>query len=133
VALTAYSAACRTAAFARPFFAPFAPAPSPARTIGRLAKTSRRKRPCVARLARRDVLRRALGHDAAAAVAAFGAHVDDPIGRLDDLEVVLDDDDRVAGRDQLLQQFEQLGDVVEVEAGGRLVQNVEGAAGGALG
>ena len=34
--------------------------------------------------------------------------------------------------DQLVQHFEQLGDVVEMQAGGRLVENVERAAGGAL-
>ena len=36
---------------------------------------------------------RALGHDRAAAVAALGAEVDDPVGAGDDVEVVLDDDD----------------------------------------
>src|SRR4051812_36982057 len=32
----------------------------------------------------------------AAARAAFGAEIDDPVGALDDVEVVLDHDDRVA-------------------------------------
>ena len=41
-------------------------------------------------------LRGAGHHQSAAAGAAFGAHVDDPVGRLDDIEVVLDDDDGVA-------------------------------------
>src|SRR4051812_22361101 len=44
----------------------------------------------------RDLLGRAGGDDLTAVLAAFGAHVDDPVGRLDDVEVVLDDDDRVA-------------------------------------
>ena len=44
----------------------------------------------------RDVLRRSLRDDPAAAVAALGPEVDDPVGRPDDVEVVLDDDDRVA-------------------------------------
>jgi hypothetical protein len=44
---------------------------------------------------------------------------------------VLDDDHRVALVDQFVQHFQQLGDVVEVQAGGRLVENVERAAGGA--
>jgi hypothetical protein len=35
--------------------------------------------------------------------------------------------------DQLVQHFQQLGDVVEVQAGGRFVEDVERAAGGALG
>jgi hypothetical protein len=42
-----------------------------------------------------DVGRRAHRDDAAAGGAAFGAEVDDPVGFLDDVEVVLDGDDRV--------------------------------------
>ena len=68
----------------------------------------------------------------AAAGAALGAHVDDPVGGLDDVEVVLDDDDGVALVDQALEHVEQLADVLEVQAGGRLVEHVDGAAGGAL-
>src|SRR5690606_22573350 len=48
------------------------------------------------------VLRRALRHDLAAGVAAFGPEVDDPIGGLDDLEIVFDHDDRIACFDQFL-------------------------------
>src|SRR5690606_26818417 len=44
-----------------------------------------------------------------------------------------DDDHRVALLDELVEDLEQLRDVVEVEAGGGLVEDVEGAAGGALG
>ena len=43
-----------------------------------------------------DGLGRALGDDAAAALAALGAQVNDPVGGLDDVEVVLDDDQGVA-------------------------------------
>ena len=52
--------------------------------------------PGVARRRLRDVLGRALGDDAAAAGAALGAEVDDPVGGLDDVEVVLDHDHGVA-------------------------------------
>jgi len=41
-------------------------------------------------------------------------------------------DDRIAGLDQAVQHREVL-DVVEVQARGRIVEDVEGAAGGALG
>jgi hypothetical protein len=44
----------------------------------------------------------------AAAVAAFGAEVDDPVGGLDDVEIVLDHHDRVALVDQFMQHFQQL-------------------------
>lgn len=42
-----------------------------------------------------DVLRRAGRKDLSAAAAAFGAEIDDPVGRFDDIEVVLDDDDGI--------------------------------------
>jgi hypothetical protein len=45
---------------------------------------------------------------------------------------VLDDDDRVALVDQALQHPEELADVLEVQAGRRLVEHVDGAAGRAL-
>ena len=57
--------------------------------------------------------------------AAFGTEIDDPVGDLDHVEVVLDDHQRVAGFEQLAERGEQLGDVVEVQAGGRLVEDVE--------
>jgi hypothetical protein len=68
----------------------------------------RRMRP---RLGLRDILRRALSDDASAAVAAFGAKVDDPIRFGDHIEVVLDDDDGVAGGDQAVQDTDELLDV----------------------
>src|ERR1041385_5141815 len=81
----------------------------------------------------RDLLGGALGDDLAAGVAAFGAEVDDPVGALDDVEVVLDDDDGVAGVDEALQDAEQVLDVVHVQARRRLVEDVERAPGAALG
>src|SRR6266849_6177264 len=74
----------------------------------------------------------ALGDDAAAAFAAFGAEVDDPVGLFDDVQVVLDDEDGVAEIDEALQDVEKLSNVVKVEAGGGLVEDVERAAGLAL-
>src|SRR5947199_2440089 len=61
----------------------------------------------VARLVRRDLLRRPLGDEPAAAVAALGAEVDDPVGGLDDIDVVLDHHHRVAGVAQPTQCFER--------------------------
>jgi hypothetical protein len=78
------------------------------------------------------VLGRAHGDDLAAAVAAFGTEVQQPVGGLHDVEVMLDDDHGVALVDQLVQHFQQLLGVLEVQAGGRLVEDVERAAGGAL-
>ncbi|MNT60026.1 hypothetical protein D3C72_1975830 [compost metagenome] len=55
----------------------------------------------------RDSFRRALRHDMAAAVAAFRAHVDQPVRRLDDVQVVFDDEHRIAGVDELVQHLQQ--------------------------
>ena len=58
-------------------------------------------------------------------VAGLGAHVDHPIGRLDHVEIVLDHDHRVAQLDQPIEHVQQLGDIVEVQAGGRLVEQIQ--------
>src|ERR1700694_4390946 len=75
---------------------------------------------------------RALRDDAAAAFAAFGAEVDDPVGLLDDVEMVLDDEHGVAEIDEALENIEEFSNIVEMEAGGGLVEDVERAAGLAL-
>src|SRR3954470_10487693 len=69
----------------------------------------------------------ALEDDPAAVVAGAGAEVDDPVGVRHDRLVVLDDDDRLAGVDEPVEQAEQLLDVGEMEAAGRLVENVDAA------
>src|ERR1700691_65272 len=68
-----------------------------------------------------DGIGRALRDDAAAAVAAFGAEVDDPIGFGHDVEIVFDDDDGVAGGDQAGQYAHELLDVGHVQAHRRLI------------
>lgn len=78
-----------------------------------------------------EVFRGAGGDDLAAVLTAFGAHVDNPIGGFDDVKVMLDDDHGVAAIDEFAKDFEQAADVVGVEAGGRLVEDIEGLAGAA--
>ena len=75
------------------------------------------------------LLGRSLGDDLAAAVAAFGTEVDNPVGRLDDIEIVLDHNDRVAQIDETIENAEQLADVVEVQTRRRLIEDVNGLAG----
>src|ERR687893_1778480 len=75
----------------------------------------------------------AIEDDPAAVVAGAGAEVDDPVGVRHDRLVVLDDDARLAGVDEPVEQAEQLLDVGEVEAGGRLVEDVDVALLGHLG
>ena len=56
---------------------------------------------------------------------ALGAHVDDPVRGLDDIQVVLDDDHRIAFVHQAVDDLEQLADVLEMQTGCRLVENVD--------
>ena len=58
-------------------------------------------------------------------LAPFGPEVDDPVRGLDDVEVVLDDEQAVAGLQELPEGRQQLRDVVEVQPGRRFVENVE--------
>src|ERR1700723_2162415 len=75
----------------------------------------------------------AVGDDAAAPFPALRAHVEDVVGVADDVEIVFDDDDGVAEVGEVVKDFEEFADVVEVETGGGLVEEVEGPAGLALG
>ena len=63
--------------------------------------------------------------------AAFRAQVDDPIGGLNHVQVVFDDDDRVAGIDEAVQHLQQLVDVGEMQTGRRFIEKVECLAGAA--
>src|SRR5437588_322278 len=56
---------------------------------------------------------------------APGSHVDQPIGRLDHIEVVLDHDHAVARVDESLEHVQQPLDIGEVQTRGRLVEDVE--------
>ena len=46
------------------------------------------------------------GDDLTAVLAAFGTHIDNPVGGFDDMEVMLDDNHRVAAVDELAEDFE---------------------------
>ena len=64
----------------------------------------------------RHKLGRALGHDLPAALAAFGTEIDDVVGAFDDVELVLDNDERVARVAQFEENMKQLLDIGEVES-----------------
>ena len=55
------------------------------------------------------------------------------VGVLHNVEVVLNDDDRIAGIDEFLEHLEQRRYVLEGQAGGGLVEDIERPAGGTLG
>ena len=62
----------------------------------------------------------------AALVAAFGTEVDDPVRALHHFEVVLDDDDAVSLVHEAVEDFDEKGDIVEVQPGGGFVEDQEG-------
>ena len=62
------------------------------------------------------------GHQLAAAFATLRSEIDQPVGRADDVQIVLDHHQRMACGEQLAERAQQLGDVVEVQAGGGLVE-----------
>ena len=76
----------------------------------------------------RDLRRGAGADDLAAAVAALGPEVDDPVGGADDVEVVLDHQQRVSRGQQLAERTQQLRYILEVQSGRRLVKQEQLAA-----
>jgi hypothetical protein len=87
----------------------------------------------VARLASGDVLGRALRDELATAFASLRAKVDDPVGTLDDVEVVLDNEQGMAGIDEALENLKEHADIIEMQASGRFIEKEESAAGRKLG
>jgi hypothetical protein len=70
-----------------------------------------------------DLLRRAANDDFAALVARIGAKIDNPVSAFDHFQIVLDDQERIAGFDKSLEHFEQDSHVFEVQPGGRLIKD----------
>ena len=62
-----------------------------------------------------------------------GPEIDHPVGGLDDIQVVFDDDHRVAVIAQAMQYVQQLLDVVKVQPCRRFIENVQRVARIALG
>ena len=60
------------------------------------------------------LFRRAFGNDITAAIAAFRAKVDNPVGSFNHIHIMFDHNDTIALFDQFLQNLEQLGDVMEM-------------------
>ena len=79
------------------------------------------------------LLGRTLGNHQAAGAAAFRAKVNDVIGTLDEIQIVLNDNDRVARIHQLLQHLDQAMHVRNVQACGRLIEDIHRLAGAASG
>src|SRR6185369_6603340 len=71
----------------------------------------------------------ALGNDLTAGIAAFGTKVENPIGSLDDIQIVFNDQQCVARSAELEEDLQKLGHVVKVQAGCGLVENIKRMAG----
>src|SRR5678816_1916671 len=80
-----------------------------------------------------NVLGRSTGDNQPAAQSAVGAKIDDPVSRLDDIQIVLDNEHRITPLHQSVQHVEQHPDILKMQARGGLVEDIEGAAGVALG
>ena len=74
-----------------------------------------------------DVFGRAFSDDQATGVAAFGAEVNQPVAGANDVQVVLDDDQRVTRLEQFAQSTHQLGNVIKMQAGGGFVKQKQRA------
>src|SRR4051812_37315662 len=79
------------------------------------------------RLNLHDLFRCAGANELSACFAAFRTKIDDPVGGLDDVEVVLDHQQAVTRLQQFAKRREELRDVVEMKPGGGLVENVQDA------
>ena len=83
----------------------------------------------MARLARGDLLWRTGRHEPAAPFAGVGTKISDPVSTLDDVQIVLDDQHRMTGVHEPLEDLEQHAHIVEVQASRRLVEEEEDAKG----
>src|SRR5258708_35606823 len=60
-------------------------------------------------------------------VAPFGAEINQPVRRFDDVKIVFDDQKRSAALEQLAESRKKFGNVIEMQARRRFVENVEDA------
>src|SRR6185503_11673970 len=104
---------------------PFCDAWSSSRVALRGVKDVGQKTPRKGFSAPGDFLRSPPGDNSSPSLSSFRSKVDYIIGRFDDVEVVLDDYNRVALIDKLVQYVEQLVRVLKVKAGCGFVENVE--------
>ena len=70
-----------------------------------------------------DLLGSAYCHEFASSIARFWTEIDDPISALDHLQVVLDHHERISIIDQPLKQLQQHRHIIEMQSGGRLIED----------
>src|SRR3984957_4285692 len=79
-----------------------------------------------------DLLGSSESYHAAALFAAFGAHVDDPVGGFDHIQLMFNHNDSIAQIHQALEHVKKPLHILEVQTCGGFIQDVERAAGLAL-
>ena len=79
-----------------------------------------------------DIFWRACGHNLAAAITAFGAEINNPVGLFDDIKIMLNDNHGIALIHQFLQHFHQFSHIFKMQASGGFIENIKRAASGAL-
>ena len=72
-----------------------------------------------------NLFRSTLRHDGTTTHTAFGPEIDNPIGRLDDIEIVLDHEHGIATINQFVQHIQEDAHILEVQSGCWLIQNVQ--------
>src|SRR5699024_9987228 len=75
---------------------------------------------------------RAGTNNLSAGKAAFRTNVNNMVSAFNDIQVVFDDDDRMAAVDQLFDRIQQLGDILEMQSGSGLIEETEGMVTGRL-
>ena len=68
-----------------------------------------------------------MGDNLTALISALGTQVNDPIGVADDIEVMLDDDHRVAQVGEPVNDLQQLAHVFKVETRCGFIEKIKGA------
>lgn len=84
-------------------------------------------------LALGDRFRRTGNEDLSAAASAFRPKVNDPVSRLDDIQVVLNHHDGIPLVAQLVQNLQQLLNIGKVQTGGRFIKDIQRLPGTAFG
>src|SRR5699024_2524530 len=69
---------------------------------------------------------RAGTNNLSAGKAASMNNVNNMISTYNVIQVVFDDDDRMAAVDQLFERIQQLGDILEMQSGSGLIEEIEG-------
>src|SRR5260370_42178987 len=70
-----------------------------------------------------DLFGRANAHHFSPFISRFRSKTDNPVGGLNDIEIMLDHNDRMTVVDETLKNLQQHRDVIEMESSGRLVKN----------